>query len=88
MPIFRAIENRVYIARVANSGFSYFVDRWGRIHNRSRLYERVVLKGTVYSAEKRTLFNRTGPVLGQAGLLLIGIVTIILTGLWVKEKVR
>lgn len=86
MPIFRAIENRVYIARVANSGFSYFVDRWGRVHDRSRLYERTVLKGTVYPAEKRTLFNRTGPVLGQSGLLLIGIVTVILLGLWIKER--
>jgi len=86
MAIFRAIENRTWIARAANSGFSYFVDKYGRIYNRSRLYERVVIEGTVTPRQGLTFYTRMGPVLGRAGFLSIGLVTCILLTLWIEPK--
>jgi apolipoprotein N-acyltransferase len=87
MAAFRAIENRICIARAANSGFSYFVDKYGRVYNKSRLYERVILHGNLSPIEGRTFFNCTGPILGQAGLLLIGLTSLILVASWVHRKV-
>jgi len=86
MAVFRAIENRIWIARAANSGFSYFVDRYGRVYNKSRLFERTVVRGFVDPIAGRTVFNRTGPVLGRAGLLIIGLVTCILMVIWIRER--
>jgi len=86
MAIFRAIENRVYIARVANSGFTYFVDRRGHMYNESRLFQKTIVKGEVYGDPPRTFFNRTGPLLGRFGLLSITVVWLILVALWVKRK--
>lgn len=86
MAAFRSIENRVWIARCANSGFSYFVDKYGRTYNKSKLYERVILHGMVSPVEGQTIFNRTGPVLGRLGLLLIGIVSCILLIVWIKHR--
>ena len=88
MAVFRAIENRVYIARAANSGFSYFVDDFGRIINKSRFLERTIVRGEVYPLTGRTVFNRTGPFLGRLGLLLIGIVSLILPLIVLWEKRR
>lgn len=86
MAVFRAVENRIYIARAANSGFSYFVDKYGRIYNRSVLYERSIITGNIYPIEERTIFNRFGPVLGKFGLLLIVVMTIILAVIWLRRK--
>lgn len=88
MAIFRAIENRVTIARAANSGFSYFVDRYGRMYNKSRLYDVTVMKGKVASAGERTIFNRTGPVLGRIGLVVVALTTGLSAVLWIQERFR
>lgn len=86
MAIFRSIENRIWMARAANSGFSYFVDKYGRIYHESRLFERTIVRGKIEKVKGRTVFNRTGPILGQAGLLLIGLVSCILVIVWVRNR--
>ena len=86
MAIYRAIENRTCIARAANSGFSYFVDKYGRIYNKSGLYERAVITGHLAPVEGRTIFSRYGSLLGRGGLLIIGLVSLILAAVWIKEK--
>lgn len=40
---FRAIENRIWLVRAANTGISAFVDPWGRIRKASGLFTREVL---------------------------------------------
>jgi len=86
MAVFRAIENRVHIVRAANSGFSYFVDGYGRIYNRSRLYERTIIAGDISLGRERTIFNRTGPLAGRLGLLSIGLAATLMFGLWIKDR--
>lgn len=86
MPIFRAIENRIPIARAANSGFSYFVDGFGRVYDKSKLFEKTVIVGNISPRVGRTLFNKLGPVLGQTGLLLIVVLTLILPAVWIRNK--
>ena len=65
--VFRAVENRVYLARAANTGISGFIDPFGRplslVHNANGL--EIFVKG--YSSQniylksvKPTLYNRYG----------------------------
>jgi apolipoprotein N-acyltransferase len=86
MPIFRAIENRIAIARAANSGISYFVDKYGRISHKGPLYQRTVIVGNLSPRTELTPFNRLGPLFGKIGLLLIGLVSIILAAIWVRNR--
>ena len=47
MTILRAVENRVYFVRAANTGISAIIDPTGRIVARTRTFERTALSGTV-----------------------------------------
>ncbi|MCK5125788.1 MAG: apolipoprotein N-acyltransferase [candidate division Zixibacteria bacterium] len=87
MAVFRAIENRVYIARATNSGFSYYVDKFGRRYNQRGLFEKAYIKGNISLVEGKTYFNRLGSVIGQFGLLLIIVIGSILSGTWIRRKI-
>ena len=66
----RAIENRVGVARAANTGVSLFVDPRGRVYERTRLFQPEVLEATVYTSDVTTLYTRTGDVAGPAALVV------------------
>ena len=59
---FRAIENRVFIARAANTGISAFIDPKGRIVQQGRLFEEEALDGTIRLMKERTFYTRYGDV--------------------------
>lgn len=74
MVIFRAIENRTYLMRAANTGISAIVDTTGRILSRTNLFERKTLVGTVKFTHHRTFYSRYGNIFACfcIGFLLIG----------------
>ena len=74
MAIFRAIENRTYMLRAANTGISAIVNTAGRIVSRTDLFERKTLSGTVKFTHHRTFYSRYGNVFACfcVGFLLIG----------------
>jgi apolipoprotein N-acyltransferase len=63
MLTFRAVENRVWIARAANTGFSAFIDSSGRILKMIPLFQ----TGGTYAAlplrGEKTFYNRYGDLL-------------------------
>jgi apolipoprotein N-acyltransferase len=61
----RCIENGVALARSANSGISMFVDQYGRVLGRTRLYDRTFLQKSISVARIPTIYSRLGdwPVL-------------------------
>jgi len=65
MCVFRAIENRVPVARSANSGISMFVDRVGRVSNASLLYFTDGRRETLPVGGATTFFTRHGMWLGK-----------------------
>jgi len=82
MCVMRAIENRVPIARSANSGISMFVDRTGHILNASKLYFTDLRTETLFTGTDTTFFTRHGMWLGRgclwltfAALAMAGMVT-------------
>jgi len=60
MAPFRAIENRVWIARSANSGFSFTTDPYGRKYARSDLEVRTIVYGQIGRVGEKTFFTEHG----------------------------
>jgi apolipoprotein N-acyltransferase len=56
----RAIEQGRYLARAANTGISGFVDPYGRVLQRSEIFERAVLVTDVRMLRGSTVYGRIG----------------------------
>jgi len=59
----RAVENRRYLIRAANSGFSALIEPTGRIQASSGLFEETVCRGKFSFLEEKTFYTRYGDVL-------------------------
>lgn len=68
--VMRAIETRRSIARCANTGISCFIDPYGRVSQRSRLFRQAVLVGDVKVTQRQTFFVRHGNLFSQFTSLL------------------
>ncbi len=62
MARFRAVENRVWLARAANTGISALIAPSGRITAQTALFERTALSGAVGLGAQPTIYNRFGDV--------------------------
>jgi apolipoprotein N-acyltransferase len=72
MTVFRAVENRLYLVRAANTGVSAVIDPTGVILSRTGLFERTVLKGEVKFIDEKTFYAAYGDLFVYlCGLLLI-----------------
>ena len=60
MVTFRAVENRVWIVRAANTGISGFIDPTGKIAQATALFEDSTSIGTVYPNRKKTFYTEYG----------------------------
>ncbi len=58
--VLRAIENRVWIVRCANTGISEFIDPFGRIIKKTKLSERTILTQSIYVNNNKTFFSIHG----------------------------
>jgi apolipoprotein N-acyltransferase len=58
MTKFRAIETRKQIFRAANTGFSLIVSPTGEYLQKSELFERTILKGSLLLCEEKTFFTK------------------------------
>lgn len=68
--VMRAIENRVGVARAANTGISMFIDPLGRSYQRTDLFRADVRVDTVYTTDARTLYTRWGDWLTTLAVML------------------
>jgi len=66
MAAFRAVENRRYLVRAANTGITAVVDPWGRVLERTRLFDTTVLVREVPLVAETTFYTRHGNVFAQA----------------------
>jgi apolipoprotein N-acyltransferase len=72
MNVFRAVENRVYVVRCANTGISCFIDPQGRVVSRvidssgSEIGARGVLTDIVRLSNEKTFYTRHGDVFAKA----------------------
>ena len=59
----RAVENRRYLIRAANTGISGFVDPWGRVLKSTEVNRAALLLGEVWPSDQRTLYGAIGDAL-------------------------
>ena len=62
MAAFRAVENRKYLVRAANTGITAVVDPWGRVLEPTGLFESTVLVRDVPFVPGGTFYSRFGDV--------------------------
>ncbi|MGA1842295.1 MAG: apolipoprotein N-acyltransferase [bacterium] len=60
MACMRSVENRVWLVRAANTGISGFVDPWGKVIKKGKIFEKLTLEAGVYKSPLRSLYVRTG----------------------------
>jgi apolipoprotein N-acyltransferase len=70
----RAIENRKSVARSANTGTSGFINQRGDVLKASKWWTIDVLKGNVLLNDKKTVYMRTGDILGRLAFVSAAII--------------
>jgi apolipoprotein N-acyltransferase len=81
MAAFRAIENRVYLARAANTGISAIIDPTGEITDRTKLFERAVVNGSVHLLRSGTFYQTYGN-------MFVYVCVILLVALYLIPRIR
>lgn len=79
MTVFRAVENRLFLVRAANTGISAIIDPAGMIADRSRLFEKATLQGTVRFLDMKSFYSARGDVFVYGcmiGLILIFMISL------------
>lgn len=81
----RAVENRRYLIRSANTGISAIINARGDLLQRTKWWEDDVINADVKLLQSTTIYTRLGDYIGRFALFL-GIFFFL--GVWVKSKVN
>jgi apolipoprotein N-acyltransferase len=76
--VMRAVENRIWLARCANSGISAVIDPYGRERARAGLYIQDVIGYDIRPLEEYSIFTQIGPVVGRLCWWLTAIILVIM----------
>ncbi|NOY58873.1 MAG: apolipoprotein N-acyltransferase [Calditrichaeota bacterium] len=81
--VFRAIENRVPVARCANTGISCFIDAFGHVSSSTKLFREAIVVHDLPLRDKVTFYTKHGNVFAR----LVAIIAIfsLITGLIVQR---
>jgi apolipoprotein N-acyltransferase len=77
MAVFRAIENRKWMLRAANTGITAFVDARGRIVSRTELFQERALVGEASFVPGLTFYARYGDVFAWACFAAAGLAVVV-----------
>lgn len=81
----RAVENRIWMVRAANSGHSYFVDGYGRIQADLPLDAVSSLSHDIRLLDEKSTFSRAGDFVGLFSFLFTLVVVLILVVRWIAN---
>jgi apolipoprotein N-acyltransferase len=79
--VMRAIENRMGVARAANTGISLFIDPIGRVSGATELFEADARTSVVLTTDVTTFYTRFGDLLGNGsafGALVLVVASFVL----------
>ena len=82
----RAVENRCWMARSANSGLSFIVDGYGRIRSSIPEDAVVAMKGSVRPIDGFTPYTRIGDIAGLLSFLITISLSAIFVARWLLMK--
>jgi apolipoprotein N-acyltransferase len=84
--ITRAVENRCWFARAANSGLTFIVDGYGRMHGELELYTVDALVGHVGLLDEYSFYTKHGDLIGRFSFLFTVSIMAILLAIWIVRK--
>jgi apolipoprotein N-acyltransferase len=84
--ITRAVENRCWMARAANSGLTFIVDDYGRIRQSLPRNAMAALSGKVGFINGFSIFTRYGDLAGRFSFLVTASLILILLSVWLLRK--
>jgi len=58
--VFRAVENRVFVARAANTGITGIVDPNGKIVKQGGIFKEEAMSGTIRFSDRKTFYTLYG----------------------------
>ena len=71
MGIVRAVENRRYMVRTANTGISAIIDPYGRIEGETSIGVRTILDGTAHLRSDLTFYTQYGDIFAYGNVLCV-----------------
>ena len=71
MTVLRAVENRLYVIRAANTGISAIIDPTGEMISQTELFKKSSLRGTVKFVDKKTFYEVYGDVFTYTCLIFL-----------------
>jgi apolipoprotein N-acyltransferase len=71
MGVVRAVENRRYLIRTANTGITAIIDPYGKIESSTAIGERTILDGTARFRSDLTFYTKYGDIFAFANALVI-----------------
>jgi apolipoprotein N-acyltransferase len=77
MGVVRAVENRRYIVRSANTGISAIIDPYGRILAETPLGVRTVLEGTAMFRSDQTFYSTYGDVFAYGNVAAVAVAVLL-----------
>jgi apolipoprotein N-acyltransferase len=84
----RAVENRSWGVRVANTGLSYVVDGYGRQREALDVYTPQAVVARVGRLDSYSVFTKYGDIAGRLSFLITLSLAGILVALWLANKIR
>ncbi len=90
MGVVRAVENRRYMVRTANTGISAIIDPYGRIERKTSIGERTILDGTAHFRSDQTFYTAYGDAFAYLNVLIaaLAIAAAGLAGRRIRSKER
>jgi apolipoprotein N-acyltransferase len=76
MGVVRAVENRRYLVRTANTGISAIIDPYGRIETETPIGVRTIVDGMAHFRSDRTFYTQYGDLFAYANVILVVILFI------------
>lgn len=89
--IFRAIENRRWVARCAVGGFSSYIDPYGRVYDKTELFTQATLNRTLLRINNRmasTFYTRHGDIAAKFCVALAGGFLIAAIALRIRNRMK
>lgn len=84
--VFRAIENRRWIARCANTGISDFISPYGDMYDKTEVNAKTIISKRIEARDFLTIYTRYGDILGRFSMYSIGICFLVFVVLDVRKK--
>jgi apolipoprotein N-acyltransferase len=86
--VFRAVENRRWLARCAVGGISCYIDPYGRVYDETELFTTRSLDRTIGRSTDLTYYSEHGDWLGEMCLWIAGLFLAAVVGQRFKNKIR